>query len=81
MAIYKEKFLVINHKHLKLISNTSKMGKNIVDQILTSIQDYHAFAKSLKIDVKPNNRYYVCNQDEPYAKEVIDFILNGEDKK
>jgi len=28
----------------------------------------------------PNNEYYVCNQDEPYAQKVIDIILEGEDK-
>lgn len=29
----------------------------------------------------PVNRYYVCNQDEPYAQGVIDVILRGEDEK
>jgi len=29
----------------------------------------------------PDNKYYVCNQDEPYADAVIDIILNGENKK
>ena len=28
-----------------------------------------------------NQKYYVCNQDEPYAKKVIDIILNGEQQK
>ena len=27
------------------------------------------------------NKYYVCNQDEPYADKVIQIILNGEDQK
>ena len=26
----------------------------------------------------PDNKYYVCNQDEPYAQNVIDLILQGE---
>ena len=30
---------------------------------------------------KPNNRYIVCNQDEPYAEEVWKIILDGEKKK
>ena len=30
---------------------------------------------------KMNQKYYVCNQDEPYAKKVIDTILEGEDAK
>ena len=29
----------------------------------------------------PNNNYYVCNQDEPYAGKVIQTILEGEDMK
>ena len=30
---------------------------------------------------KTDNRYYVCNTDEPYAETVIDAILRGEDDK
>jgi hypothetical protein len=30
---------------------------------------------------KKHNNYYVCNTDEPYAKEVYDEILIGELKK
>jgi hypothetical protein len=29
----------------------------------------------------PNNKYYVCNQDEPYAPRIIKTILDGEDQK
>lgn len=29
----------------------------------------------------PKNKYYVCNQDEPYAAQVIKTILDGEDNK
>ena len=35
-----------------------------------------------KIDGRPtDNRYIVCNQDEPYAEEVWQTILKGEDAK
>lgn len=27
------------------------------------------------------NKYYVCNQDEPYADNIINTILEGESKK
>jgi len=27
------------------------------------------------------NRYIICNQDEPYADEVMQVILRGEDNK
>jgi hypothetical protein len=29
----------------------------------------------------PDNKYYVCNQDEPYAPQIIKTILDGEDQK
>lgn len=30
---------------------------------------------------KPNNTYYVCNTDEPYAQDVKSAILRGESIK
>lgn len=27
---------------------------------------------------KPNNSYYICNTDEPYADEVLEVILKAE---
>lgn len=30
---------------------------------------------------KPQNKYIVCNQDEPYSEEVWKIILDGETKK
>lgn len=32
-------------------------------------------------DGKAMMAYYICNTDEPYASEVLDVILKGEDKK
>jgi len=29
-------------------------------------------------DGKKPNRYYICNEDEPYSKEVYDTIIRGE---
>ena len=35
-----------------------------------------------KITGKPmDQKYYVCNQDEPYAQKVIDIIIEGETEK
>lgn len=31
--------------------------------------------------LKNDNKYIVCNQDEPYAEEVWQIILKGEDSK
>lgn len=49
---------------------------------LVAFTDYERRAFfNLLLKISNNNRYYVCNQDEPYAQEVIDTILGGEDKK
>jgi hypothetical protein len=29
----------------------------------------------------PENKYYVCNQDEPYAEKVLQTIKEGEEQK
>lgn len=29
----------------------------------------------------PVNTYFICNKDEPYAKDVEDVILKGEEEK
>jgi hypothetical protein len=61
---YEEKFIVINRKHLKEVP--SKLEKQFTE-ILRKIRDYI-----------PKNKYIVCNQDEPYAKDVLSLILAGE---
>ena len=48
------------------------------------IKAYKSFIKAYKKRTGkdyPDNNYYVCNQDEPYAQKVIDIILEGETKK
>jgi hypothetical protein len=60
---YEEKFIVINKKHVeKLPANLQAKFTDILNEIKPYI---------------PENKYYVCNQDEPYAKRVIDIILQG----
>lgn len=58
------RFIVINTKHLKILSD---------DQL-----DTFKYLISM-MDV--GNKYYVCNQDEPYAPSVIKTILEGEKAK
>lgn len=72
-AKYEEKFIVINRKDLKHISEE---GKANLDAIFKGIQ-----VGRINDDKKALNNYYVCNQDEPYAKKVIEIILEGEDMK
>lgn len=57
MRKYKEKFIVINYKHLNLLNSKEK---NMLNSILSKINN--------------KNKYCVCNQDEPYAKDVWKII-------
>lgn len=67
MAEFEEKFYVVNYKYLDDLTPYYKGVFNLAMHILDS--------------VLPKNKYYVCNQDEPYADEVLQVILAGEDKK
>ena len=67
MAKIEENFLVMNLKHLeKIPAYPLKWFKAILEEVARYL---------------PVNKYYVCNQDEPYAEEVINIILRGEDEK
>lgn len=66
-AKYEEnKYMVIPWKYLVGID------QSIIDQIAD-----HA----LKTGFNLESKYYVCNQDEPYADKVLDVILEGETAK
>lgn len=65
MCEYKEKFIVINKKHL-------------VEQKAHHVDLLREVIRKMNL---PDNKYYVCNQDEPYAKDVIKTILEGEKNK
>lgn len=70
MAEYEEKFIVINKKHL--IDAYEKIPDKINEffDLLGYISNW-----------LPDHKYYVCNQDEPYAEKVIEIILKGEEEK
>jgi len=70
MAQYEEKFIIINRKHLEKLNDTNPkmVTKFLID--LDTVVPY-----------LPENKYYVCNQDEPYADKVIKTILDGETAK
>lgn len=65
MAKYEEKFIVINRKFL------SKLPRELEIEFVQQLTKVN--------ECLPNNKYYVCNQDESYAQKVIDIILEGED--
>ena len=70
MEKYEEKFIVINKKHLEIAKDEipDKIGEFI--ELLGFISNW-----------LPGHKYYVCNQDEPYAQQVISIILAGENAK
>ena len=48
--------------------------------LLNSIKKFKR-AYGNRVGKELNQKYYVCNQDEPYAQRVIDIILKGEENK
>ena len=62
-----DKFIVINKKHL------DKMPWGLRRRLILTLEEV--------IENLPGHKYYVCNQDEPYAQKVINTILAGESEK
>ena len=86
---FKEKFLVINWKRMEEINDgfykskyfpppeDSPPVKRLTKALKEFSEDYEDYTGN-----KLNQKYYVCNQDEPYAQDVIDIILtDGESIK
>jgi len=66
---YEEKFICINRNKLWDSKVPAKVRKDFF-KALHNLESY-----------LPKNKYYCCNQDEPYADKVIEIILDGERKK
>ena len=84
MAKYEEKFIVINRKHIEELNDTH------VDGFLRDAPESVMLFKALEefrnayeenTGKKLDQKYYVVNQDEPYADNVIKMILYHENKK
>lgn len=69
VAEYEDKFIIIN------VNCFEKHG--IPDNLLNN---FNAVLGQISVYL-PDNKYYVCNQDEPYAQKVIDIIIAGETAK
>lgn len=69
-----DKFIVINRKNLGCLNETDYgVFCNIIAQLAVNYEARNG---------KPlDHKYYVCNQDEPYAQKVLDVILEGEREK
>jgi hypothetical protein len=66
-AFGNNKFIVINRKHLEGVDTTVLVA---FYHLLGAVNKGHT-----------HNKYYVCNQDEPYADDIITAILEGEEWK
>jgi hypothetical protein len=82
-----DKFIVINRKHIDVYEKNDieevpdENGRNpIVNRLFDSLHAF-VFGYNKALGRKIGNKYYVCNQDEPYADKVLEIILQGEQDK
>jgi hypothetical protein len=82
-AKYEEKFIVINIKKIMELALKEKKLPDYSQESMLLLRAIDCFCDSYKkhIGKELNQKYFVCNQDEPYAKKVLDIILQGENKK
>ena len=69
-----DKFLVLPTKYVDQLSTTQK-GQ--LRYIFARVEALRVSAGKTELDPK----YYVVNQDEPYALDVLNTILLGEERK
>ncbi len=86
MAEYQpDKFIVINRKHLRKLFG--KNGRTGLEFKFNELKQFEKALESVTEAIKAvtgkslNQKYYVCNQDEPYSQKVLDVILKGEAEK
>ena len=85
----KDKFIVINRKRFEELMQSVvsaddnndfkyrvKYATRCIENLEHAIISFQEMFEE-KTGKKMDQKYYVCNQDEPYAQEVIDFILNN----
>jgi len=72
---------------LKTYTHTIFKNKDLAkyltnEQAKNEMEISYAIKQGRAADGKnPENQYYICNVDEPYADKVLQVILNGEDEK
>lgn len=79
-----DKFIVINRKHLQeLLKHHEKRNYPDKYNSVLQLEKWQSFFHaSYASNIGPlDNKYYVCNQDEPYADKVLEVILEGEREK
>lgn len=75
MAEKEDKYVVFKLEDLK---HLCEVEQQVADSFEYVARRYNLFRK---FNGKPIAKYIVCNQDEPYADDVWNTILEGEDKK
>jgi hypothetical protein len=82
-AKYEEKFIVINKNKIMELAEKEKNLPDYSKKATLLLRAIDCFCDAYKkyTGKKLNQKYYVCNQDEPYAKKIIDIILEGESLK
>lgn len=86
MAGYEEKFIVINMKRFEELNDEYPgdtyfgfADNKAVTNLLIALEE---FRKTYEANIGPlDQKYYICNQDEPYAQKIIDMLLDGETQK
>ena len=73
MEIKKEQNKFIVFKNSK-ISELMELSPEFARRFVDCIRRYNEY-------VIPEHKYIVCNQNEPYAEDVWDVILQGETRK
>ena len=77
---YEEKFIVININRFKeLNQKRNTYEHSAVRKLKDALNIFYSICDSNNIKV--DHKYYVVNQDEPYANEIIKLILEGEENK
>jgi hypothetical protein len=72
-SFIEDKFLVLPTKYLDQLSTTNKAHLNYILNRIKVMREEQGKTDSPK--------YFVCNQDEPYANDVLNTILLGEERK
>lgn len=73
---YEDKFFVLNTKKIIDLPLSDEFN-----EFVTKISEVVELYESLIGESMENKKYYVCNQDEPYANKVWEIIEKGEDSK
>ncbi len=78
MAEKQDKYIVFKMDEVVYLSENNPDFEEAWEKIEDHIKALREFQKKPPIE---DNKYIICNQDEPYAEKVMQAILEGEDAK